>query len=39
MSLFWDEFEGDDCFSDFHIDVTVGFGAQRFGVGPVPYIL
>ena len=30
----WAGFDGDDCFSDFHIDVTGESGTQRFSFGP-----
>lgn len=30
----WAGFDGDDCFTDFHIDVTGESGTQRFSFGP-----
>jgi hypothetical protein len=30
----WTGFDGDDCFTDFHIDVTTHFGSQQFTFGP-----
>jgi hypothetical protein len=34
MRLEWLGFDGDDCFADFHIDVTSEAGTQRFCFGP-----
>jgi hypothetical protein len=34
MRLEWLGFDGDDCFSDFHIDVTKEGGTQQFCFGP-----
>jgi hypothetical protein len=34
MRLAWLGFDGDDCFSDFHIDVTSESGTQQFCFGP-----
>lgn len=34
MRLAWLGFDGDDCFSDFHIDVTNEAGTQQFYFGP-----
>lgn len=34
IRLAWLDFDGDDCFSDFHIDVTSEAGTQQFCFGP-----
>lgn len=34
MRFVWVGFDGDDCFNDFHIDVTGQSGTQRFSFGP-----
>ena len=33
VRLVWVAFDGDDCFNDFHIDVTSQSGTQRFSFG------
>ncbi len=34
LRFVWGAFDGDDCFNDFHIDVTSQSGPQRFSFGP-----
>jgi len=34
MRFRWLAFDGDDCFDDFHIDVTTESGTQQFSFGP-----
>ena len=36
VSFEWRDFDGDDCFNDFHINVITETGTRRFDFGGVP---